>query len=189
MHRPTVTRGAGIRPNWLLATALGLGAITGWPVEREARGQPGPSGGPERAAPPPERLKERNALAWEVLRLREAGKTAEGVAAAEMMLAVERQIFGAGHEDLAGALEYAAGAHTVHADFEGARDRAREALAIREKVLGADHWLTIDGRYALDRLGPLTELDAGRRERYREGARLAIESNQFGRRTYEAGEQ
>src|SRR4051794_35521701 len=43
MYRPTVSRGAGSRQGWLLATAVGLGANAGSPAGREARGQPGTS--------------------------------------------------------------------------------------------------------------------------------------------------
>src|SRR5437763_7114931 len=68
-----------------------------------------------------ERLAERNARAWESLRLREAGRTAEGLSAAEAMLAVERELFPPKDEDLAGALELVAGAHMADADFEGAQ--------------------------------------------------------------------
>ena len=41
------------------------------------------------------RLDERNRLAWEAVRLRHAGKTAEASAVAGRMLTVERSLFGA----------------------------------------------------------------------------------------------
>ena len=59
-------------------------------------------------APPDDRLTERNELAWEVMRLRDAGMSAKAVSTVSEMLVVEREIFGDHHEDLAGALEWSA---------------------------------------------------------------------------------
>src|SRR5690349_20293818 len=54
-------------------------------------------------------LKERDRLWDESQKLQAAGKTAEAIAAAEAMLAIERKVLRAGHTDLAGSLEFLAG--------------------------------------------------------------------------------
>src|SRR5947209_3592297 len=48
---------------------------------------------------------ERDRLGAETQNLRAAGKLAEAVAAAEQMLALERQVFGDRHDDVAGSWE------------------------------------------------------------------------------------
>src|SRR5689334_19020500 len=123
---------------WILVLGIGL-AVTGTSA---CRGQ---------ADVPPERLEKRNALAWEVVRLREAGQVREAVSAADRMLEVERALFGPKHEDVAGALEFAAGADMANGEFERASARLREALAISESALGPDHSLTIELKFALER--------------------------------------
>src|SRR5262245_13760157 len=85
-----------------LVTVLGPG--TSWASD------PAP-GAPQAAPGAADKLNRRNELAWETGRLLKAGKFAEGLAAAEAMLRVEREIFGDLHEDTAGALESVANAH------------------------------------------------------------------------------
>src|SRR5262245_30491306 len=61
--------------------------------------------------PPPltaaqkERLKERDRYGAETQKLRQAGKLPEAIAAALKMLAIEREVLGNVHEDVAGSLE------------------------------------------------------------------------------------
>ena len=108
-----------------------------------------------------DRLRERNRLAWEALRMRHAGKTAEAAGAADAMLVVERQLFDNDDLDLAGAWN-SRQIHEFHADFAAALAPLREAIGIRAKVSGAQDWRAIDDRYSLERIGRLAELsDAG----------------------------
>jgi hypothetical protein len=82
--------------------------------------------------------------------LQTAGKTAEAVISVRRMLAVEREVFHDEPLDLAGALEFAVDIYWSDADFETARGAQQEALALREKHAGKDHWQTVDARYRLE---------------------------------------
>jgi len=124
-----------------------------------------------------DRLRERNQYAWEAVRLRDAGKTAEARAAAEKVLRVERQIFGDAPEDLAEALESHARFHATVDDFEAARAALQEALALWEKLRPKDHWHTVDVRFELARVEALCRLDTSARNGYRESQRLINEAN------------
>ncbi len=121
-------------------------------------------------------LRERNELAWEVIRLREAGKTELAVTAVTEMLVIERRLFGKHHKDLAGALEWSAKIYASDTDFESAHACLQEAIAIRTEVSGSDHWQTVDGRYALERIERLAKLDRQQRRDYR-NARELFRSN------------
>jgi hypothetical protein len=133
------------------------------------------------AAPDPAskdvRLEKRNALAWEAQRFRASGKLSDAIAAAEQMLAVEREIYGESHEDLAGALEFAAGVYKSAGSFETAQAKLQQALAMRERTIGKDHWLVSDARYALDRVNRLCELTADQRKRFVDGSQRLTELN------------
>src|SRR5262245_36922550 len=64
-----------------------------------------------------ERLRERDRYGAEARKLRQAGKLPEAIATAEKMLAVEREVFGNFHEDVAGSLEQIAGMHERREDL------------------------------------------------------------------------
>lgn len=118
------------------------------------------------------RLSERNALAWVAARLARAGQVEQAGAALHKMLDAERAIFGPENEDVAGALEYAAGIQDRLADFGAARTSLTEALALRTKLAGKEHFRTVDARYALERIERLVPLDAEKRRGYREALQL-----------------
>jgi CHAT domain-containing protein/tetratricopeptide (TPR) repeat protein len=180
----------------MLGAILGRGTSSGAMLigfALVAGGSPAWGGDPpvraDEVQPDTERLEPRNALAWEALRLRGAGRLAEAMDAADRMIEVERKLFGDEHEDLAGALEFAAGFHAANEDLAGALARLREAFSIRERVGGADHWQTADARLAIERFGRLSELSGDRLRKYREGLRLLDEINQAGRHSYDVPEQ
>src|SRR5512135_683820 len=66
-------------------------------------------------------LKERNRLWEETQKLRAAGKTAEAIADAEAMLALERTILPENHADLAVSLGWLAALQVEREDFAAAR--------------------------------------------------------------------
>jgi hypothetical protein len=134
------------------------------------------------------RLAERNALAWEVLRLRDAARLEDAARTADRLMALEREIFGELHEDYAGALEFVAGVDSARGNFEGARDKLRRVLAIREGALGKGHSLTTDTRFTLDRAERLTGLSTDQRRLYAQALRLQAEAGKLGARTYEVPE-
>ena len=57
------------------------------------------------------------------LRLGEAGQLTGATDSADRMPVLERRLFGAEHEDVAGALEFAAGYHAANDDMAGALER------------------------------------------------------------------
>src|SRR5947209_8678694 len=87
-----------------------------------------------------DKLKERDRFQKEAEKLWAEGKLTEAVAVAEKMLAIERAVFGNFHEDVAGSLEFLAGMQDALHDFPVARKARQEVLAIKTKLLGAQHW-------------------------------------------------
>src|SRR4051812_10679488 len=113
-----------MKKSFLVSLSVSLGLVCG-------SSRPHACGSPP-SDPADARLAGRNALAWEVLRLRDAGRLEDAARAADRLMAVEREIFGESHEDYAGALEFVAGVDSARGDFEGARDKLRRVLAVRE---------------------------------------------------------
>src|SRR5208337_4145171 len=117
-------------------------------------------------------LKERDRLWDETRKLRAAGKTAEAIAAAEAMLAIERKVLPEGHADLAGSLGWLAELHVEREDFAAAIAAQREALAILRKRRGESDWRVIDARWALTDVERLAGMDRDPRARLAEAGRL-----------------
>jgi hypothetical protein len=106
-----------------------------------------------------ERLKERDRLVAEVGKLRAAGKLAEAIAACANKLAIEREVYGNVHDEVAGSLEELAGLYEEREDFAAARTARREVLKIRVSLHGEQDWRAADARRALvdlDRLAKMT---------------------------------
>ena len=72
-------------------------------------------------------LKERDRLWDQTQKLRAAGKTAEAIAAAEAMLAIERKVLPAGHADLAVSLDWLAMIYSDREDFAAAKVARQQA--------------------------------------------------------------
>jgi CHAT domain-containing protein/Tfp pilus assembly protein PilF len=96
-----------------------------------------------------QRLKERDRYSDESAKLEKEGKLPEAIAASEKMLAIEREMFGNDHADVAGSLGRLARMQQNEDNFEAARQLRREALAIKEKLFGKDSWKVTDARLAL----------------------------------------
>jgi hypothetical protein len=79
-----------------------LGVTSLWLAPSMPADQPDAATEPKPALTPTqqERLKERDRLLMEANKLHNAGKTAEAIVTAEKMLAIERNVFGAVHEDI-----------------------------------------------------------------------------------------
>jgi len=104
------------------------------------------------ASPAPkqqEQLEERDRLVKQVEELRQAGTFDEAVAAAERVLELERRSGGEKTAGVADALSRVAELHELRGDWPGALARRREALVVRERVDGKDHWRTADARLAV----------------------------------------
>ena len=117
-------------------------------------------------------LKERDRLWEETQRLRAAGKTAEAIAAAEAMLAIERKVLPEDYAGLADLLGWLAMLHVEREDFAAARAAWREALVILRKRLGESDWRVVDARRALEDVERLTGMDRDQRARLAEVERL-----------------
>jgi tetratricopeptide (TPR) repeat protein len=115
-----------------------------------------------------QRLKERDQYAAETAKLRKEGKLAEAIAVCEKMLAIEREVFGNVHKDVAGSLEQLAEIQEEREEFAGARKARVEVLAIQTRLWGEKNWQVTDARLALEDLDRLTRLDPVRRRKLAE---------------------
>src|SRR5205085_1879511 len=97
---------------------------------------------------------------------------AEAIAAAEKMLAIEREVFGNLHEDVAGSLGYIALMQGEKGDFAAAKKARQEVLAICTKRHGDDHWRVADARRALADVDRLATLTPEQRSRLRQADQL-----------------
>ena len=123
---------------------------------------------------PPQRakLKERDRLWQQAIRLRDSGKIDEAIAAAQKMLAIEREVLGNDHYQVAVSLAFLAALLETREDFPAARKARDETLAITTKEFGKDHWHAVDSRLALDNLSLLEKLDHDQRRQLDEATKL-----------------
>src|SRR5713226_2718129 len=119
-----------------------------------------------------ERLKERDRYAKETQKLRSQGKPVEAIAACQKKLAIEREIFGSFHEDIAGSLELLAEMHEEREEFADARKAREEVLQIQRGLHPAQDWRVSDARRHLRDLERLARLDADSRQQLRRAAEL-----------------
>jgi tetratricopeptide (TPR) repeat protein len=150
---------------WLL-----LALVSSWPaaaVGRADEPMPKPLTAEQR-----ERLKERDRLFAEIQKLNQAGKAAEMVTAMEKKLAIEREVFGDVHEEVAGSLTMLARLHEFREDFGPARKAREELLAIRTKLHGDKDWRVTDARLALENAKLLEKLEPAARRRLADAQQL-----------------
>jgi tetratricopeptide (TPR) repeat protein len=149
------------RPFGLLALAL----ISGMATEQSA--SPASAKDPPLTAEQQERLQERNRLVAEAGKLWQAGKHAQAIALREKVVALQREIFGAGHEQVAVSLRNLAWMHEARDDLPAAVKARQEVLAILTKLYGDRDWRVTDARWDLELLKLLAGLDAEARRRLR----------------------
>ena len=118
-------------------------------------------------------LKERDRLREETQKLRAAGKTAEAIAAAEAMLAIERKVLREG-SCRSSPTRWAGwpSSSVEREDFAAAKAARREALDILRKRLGESDWRVVDARRALEDVERLAGMDRDQRARLAEAERL-----------------
>ena len=119
-----------------------------------------------------EKLKEGNRLSREVNRLQREGKLAEAIAVAEKMLAIDRQVFGDVHADVAVSLEWLAWMHEQREDFAAARKARQEVLSICIKLQAETHWKVTHARLALADVESRSRMTALQRRQLAEANRL-----------------
>ena len=143
------------------------------------------TGGPAAALPPPlllglqARLEEHDRLAAEVHRLLVAGKLPEAVAAAEKVVASDREVFGSAHEQVAVSLEVWADLLARQMDFAAARKARQEVLAIQLRLFGERDWRVTDARNALAEGDRFARMSPDERRRLAEAVRLDYRSTAF----------
>jgi CHAT domain-containing protein/tetratricopeptide (TPR) repeat protein len=114
--------------------------------------------------------------------LRQAAEFDAAIPVAERALELERKAGDANQARLADALSRLAELHELRGDWPGAVARRKEALAVRERVDGANHWRTADARLALaftEKVAGLGPADRGKVEvalrNEQEQARLEVQ--------------
>jgi CHAT domain-containing protein/Tfp pilus assembly protein PilF len=132
-----------------------------------------------RTAAQRERLKDRDRLAAEVSTLRAAGKLAEAVAACAKKLAIEREVLGDAHDEVAESLDQLAGLHEEREDFPAARTARQEVLKIQIRLHGEQDWRAADARRALADLDRLAGMAPEQRRRLAEARRADEEAERF----------
>lgn len=110
--------------------------------------------------------------AVEALRLWDAGKQAEAIAAWEMKLAIERKVLGDVSETVARSLDQLAEWDEFHEDLAAARKARQEVLVIEIILHGAKHWRVTDATLALEDTERLAQLDDDQRRQLREALLL-----------------
>lgn len=132
----------GSRPRLLPLTLIVLTVLAGFTAAD-------PKAAPPLSAQQQRRLQERDRYAKEAADLRKQERWVEASAAARQMLAIEREVFGDCHEDVAASLEQLAKMDEARDDFAAARKARQEVLRIRTKLSGPDSWKVTDARLAL----------------------------------------
>ncbi len=115
------------------------------------------------AQPPDEQgeLESKRDLLWNAAQAQLAeGNLEVAIAAAEAMLAIERQIYGNEHAEVAYTLRWLGERYIEIEDFESARTAQQEQIRILAKLHGRLHWRVIDARWALRHVDVVAKLSA-----------------------------
>lgn len=138
-----------------------------------------------RAEPPPltaaqkDRLKAREPFEQQARKLRGEGKLAESIVPIQKMLAVEREVFGANHDDVATSLTWLAEAYEDQGAFADAARARDEIVAIKTTLYGAKHWKAIDARLAREYVTRLAKLTPEQRQRLKDADAQAAKARQL----------
>ena len=132
--------------------------------------QPTPSQPPKLTPAQQEKIKTRDRLEKEANKFQSEGKLAEARAAVEKSLAIERDVFGDAHAEVAGSLAWLTKLCLQAEDFPAAREYGKKALAARKQLHDESHWRTTDARLDLEDV----ELRAGLTEKQRADLDIAV---------------
>lgn len=127
-----------------------------------------PDVGAKPAASRKERLQERNRLWNEAKKLRNDGKLKEAATAAEQMVAIERELFGKVHKEVAFSLDWLADVYEALEDFDAARNARQQRLDVVLELHGQDDWRAIDARLELADVDRMDALEPAEREQLRQ---------------------
>ena len=152
-----------------LVISAGLGVSTTWPQEAAL----GPAAPPKLSeAERARRLEERDRLRSEAMKLANAGKLDEAVAAVLKELAVSRGVRGGLHDDVVTSLESLARLHEARADWSSARKALADVVLIRERQPDRKDWRIGHARRALTNLDRRAAMSPDQRQRLQEADRL-----------------
>src|SRR5687768_3095119 len=96
------------------------------------------------------RLQERDELLARAQSLRGEAKLVEAIEAAEQVLAIERDIFGEVHAEIAGTYDWIAEMQIAAEDFTAAKESRHAALDLLTMLHGSGDWRVTDARLALE---------------------------------------
>ena len=128
-----------------------------------------------------ERLKERDPHQTLALQFSRTGKLDEAAAEAEEMMAIEREVLGDRHPDVAGSLDLLAQIHLRRRDFVKARAAARQGLEVAPEAWGSAGWRIVDARLLLERIERISTLNDGQIRELQETDRLQAKADQLRR--------
>jgi tetratricopeptide (TPR) repeat protein len=114
---------------------------------------------PKLTAQQRQKLREHDRLRSETWSLRIAANLDGALAAAEKMVAINREVFGNSHPLVAQALTAVAELQMRRNNFAGAQRVSEEVLRIQQSWGGADHWRVKDALRMLDRIKRTTGLN------------------------------
>ena len=110
-------------------------------------------------------LAQRDRLMEQAGQLQKEGKPAEAMGPARQVLAIDRQLYGASHVEVAMALEWLARLAEAAGDFASAIPLREEEVEMGARLFGKDHWLVAEPRLALEHARLVMRLDPAARER------------------------
>jgi CHAT domain-containing protein/Tfp pilus assembly protein PilF len=119
-----------------------------------------------------EKLKERDRLKAQVQEAQKAGKPDDAITAARKVLALEQEVFGAAHEEVAGTWGRLAGLYEAKGSYAEARHALQEVQKVRERLYGARDWRAVDVGFLLRNLDVWEGMSTAER---RQAARLQQE--------------
>jgi tetratricopeptide (TPR) repeat protein/CHAT domain-containing protein len=160
---------------WLVSFLAAMLVIGSWTATPAAPAEDSAPATPLKPLGPKERnaqLAERDRLDQASKQLRSAGKVPEAIAAATKMLALERQLFGNAHDDVAHSLVFLAECHEQQGEYSLAESCCREMYDIRRKTYGDQSWRTTSARSELDYVRRLATFPADVRQHLAEADRL-----------------
>jgi len=138
---------------WL---ALTVAAVAQEPAPDENASQPTT----EQAA----KLQERDELAARAQSLQGEGKLPEAIEVAQQVLAIEREILGKVHAEIAGTYGWIGEMQEAAEDFPAAEKSRQAALDLFTELHGVGHWRVTDARLALEHARLLAGLDNAERK-------------------------
>jgi len=141
---------------WL---ALIVVAVAQEPAPTENANEPTP----EQAA----QLQERDELAARAQSLLGEGKLPQAIEVAQQVLAIEREIFGEEHAEIATTYGWIGGMQEAADDFSAAEKSRQAALDLLTKLHGTGDWHVTDARMALEQVRLSAGLDQSERKELR----------------------